>query len=215
MVDEPLELASRRRIYEYVRDHPGAYVREIMTGLAMPQGQANYHLDRLESRGLLVSSKEEYHKRYFLAGTVPREQRGLARFLKARVPRAVLLALLAEPGQQHGPLAAKVGVTAPTLTYHIKRLEASGLIERATQGSHVSYRIPDPEAVVDAMVTFQRTIMDGAVDRFLAGWLELSPRHLAPAPPPAPEARPAAEAGNAKEKEQEASGGAGRAGGSG
>lgn len=182
MGSEALELASRRRIYEHVRDHPGAYVREIMQALAMPQGQVNYHLDRLESRGLVVSSKEEYHKRYFLAGQVPRAQRGLARFLKARVPRAVLLALLEEPRLGHGALAQRVGVSPPTLTYHMKRLEAQQVVARETEGAVVRYRVLDPEALVDAMVTFRRTLMDAAVDRFLASWLELHPQQLAAKP---------------------------------
>lgn len=182
---DALELESRRRIYEYVRDHPGAYVREVMAALAMPQGQVNYHLDTLESRGLLASSKEEYHKRYFVAGSVPREQRGLVRFLKAKVPRAVLLALLAEPGLGHGALAQKVGVSPPTLTYHIKRMEAAGLVAREAEGAQVRYRVLGPEALVDAMVTFRRSIMDAAVDRFLASWVELHPQHLAAGHAPA------------------------------
>lgn len=183
---DALELESRRRIYEYVRDHPGAYVREIMTALGMPQGQVNYHLDTLEQRGLLAGAKEEYHKRYFLAGSVPREQRGLARFLKARVPRAVLLALLQEPGLPHGALAQRVGVSPPTLTYHMKRLEARGLVAREASGNQVRYRVAREGELVDAFITYKRTLMDAAVDRFLASWLELHPGHLAgKAPPPA------------------------------
>lgn len=200
MGSEALELASRRRIYEHVRDHPGAYVREIMHALAMPQGQVNYHLDRLEARGLVVASKEEYHKRYFLAGQVPRAQRGLARFLKAKVPRAVLLALLEQPLQAHGALAQRVGVSAPTLTYHMKRLEKEGLVVRAAEGSVVRYRAADPEALVDAMVTFRRSVMDAAVDRFLASWLELHPQHLAAAPGGPPPAAPPPEKPEAGEE---------------
>ena len=186
---DALELESRRRIYEYLRDHPGAYPREVMTALGMHQGQVNYHLDTLEERGLIVGTKEDYHKRYFLPGTVPREQRALARFLKARAPRAALLALLQEPGLSHGALAQRVGVSAPTLTYHMKRLQAMGLVLRQPEGGEVRYRVAEPDKVVDALVTFQGALMDDAVDRFLASWLELHPRQLAKpgaAPPPPP-----------------------------
>jgi predicted transcriptional regulator len=176
---DTLELESRRRIYEHLRDHPGAHVREVMTALGMPQGQVNYHLDTLEARGLVVGRKEEYHKRYFLVGQVPREQRGLVKFMKAKVPRAVLLALLAEPGMGHGALAARVGVRPPTLTYHMKRLEAASLVVREADGAQVRYRVADEGALVDGFVTFRRSIMDEAVDRFLASWLELHPGHLA------------------------------------
>jgi predicted transcriptional regulator len=175
---DPLELASRRAIYEYVRDHPGAYVREIMAALGMPQGQASYHLDTLEARGLVSATKEQYHKRYFVPGTVPRGQRNLARFLKARVPRSVLLALLEEPDLQHRALAEKAGVRPPTLTYHMKRLEAEGLVVRAREGGEVRYRVADEAALVDALVTYRRSLMDAAVDRFLASWGEMHPGHL-------------------------------------
>jgi predicted transcriptional regulator len=190
MVVDALELESRRRIYEFVREHPGAYVREIMTSLGMPQGQVTYHLSTLEERGLVVGAKEEYHRRYFLAGSVPREQRGLARFLKARVPRGILLALLEAPGLQHGALAERLGIRPSTLTYHMKRLEQQGLVARDADGGQVRYRVADEAGLVDGLVTYRRTLMDAAVDRFLASWLELHPGHLARAAPP--RAEPAA-----------------------
>lgn len=174
---DALALETRRRIYEYVLGHPGAYVREVMRALGMPQGQVTYHLDYLEGRGLLASSKEEYHKRYFVAGSVPREQRRLVRFLRARVPRAVLVALLEEPGLGHGSLAARVGVSPPTLSYHMARLGREGVVARERAGAEVRYRVAEPERVVDAMVLFQRTLMDAAVDRFLASWLAVHPGH--------------------------------------
>lgn len=206
---DPLELDSRRRIYDYVRGHPGAYVREIMAALGMSQGQATYHLDTLEGRGLVVSRKEEYHKRYFAAGQVPKEQRGAARALKARVPRSVLLALLESPGLQHGALAQRVGVRPPTLTYHMKRLEAEALVVRSQEGGGVRYRVADEARLVDALVTYRGSLMDAAVDRFLASWAEMHPAQLARAKPaPEPPAGDAAEPG-AGQGEGQAGGGAG------
>jgi predicted transcriptional regulator len=198
MREDALELDARRRIYEFVRDHPGAHVREVMAGLGMPQGQVTYHLQTLEDSGLVASLKETYHKRYFLPGAVPRAQRELATILRARAPRHILLALLDDPGMAHTALAQKVGVRPSTLTYHMKRLEQRGLVDRAVEGNQVRYRVREPAAIAAALATFQQGLLDGAVDRFLAAWDEMHPGHLAGQAP----AKPAGELPPAKESEE-------------
>ncbi|HVL87092.1 MAG TPA: winged helix-turn-helix transcriptional regulator [Candidatus Thermoplasmatota archaeon] len=194
MEGDLLELDARKRIYGYVAKHPGAYLREMERELGLSQGQLNYHLDLLEKRGLLVSEKEAYTKRYFIHGGEGYAYRKIVPVLKPRATRSLIVEILRAGWITHGELAERVRLSSSTVTYHAKRLVEKEVVERTRAYGLVYYRVRDPEAVVDALTAIRESLMDAAVDRFLAGWANLDARHVraeAPPPPAGPAYAPA------------------------
>jgi hypothetical protein len=51
--------------------------------------------------------------------------------------------------------------------------------------------IEDPERLADVLVTYRKSFVDDAVDRFADAWLGLGPRESKAPPPPAPSPAPA------------------------
>src|SRR3989442_9298111 len=70
-----LELASRRRIYEYLSANPGVHLRRIGQTLGMSTGMLSYHLGVMERQGLLKSEAARHRRRDYLAQAYRPEQR--------------------------------------------------------------------------------------------------------------------------------------------
>lgn len=155
-----------------VSDHPGIHLRglERETGLAL--GQVLYHLDRLERMGVLVSARDGGFRRYYPARGIGRAEKRFLGALRQEMPRRVLLALLAGGELRHRELLDRLGVAASTLSFHLQRLLASGVVTRRREGASNVYSIADPALVRRELIFFRESFRDPEVDRYVRGELE-------------------------------------------
>ena len=131
MHDDILSVASRRAIYTCVGEHAGAHLRDIARRCAMPLGTALYHLDCLETAGMLVARRDGRYKRYFVSNGVGRREKEVLSLLRHDAPRRIVRALIAtEGGATQRELCAAIGLSRSTLSFHVNRLVADGVVER-------------------------------------------------------------------------------------
>jgi len=164
-----LELENRRRLYDFIRRTPGAHLREIQRGVSLPYGTAEYHLHALEEAQLVRTSEDGNLKRYFAADFAFAD-RALLGLLRKRPVRSVVLALLERGELSHQDLAHAGGIKPPTLSYHMPRLEAAGVVVVRREGRYSFIRLVDPKLMTRLLVAHARSFADGAVDRFLETW---------------------------------------------
>jgi DNA-binding transcriptional ArsR family regulator len=162
-------LATRQRIYEFVKATPGAYLREVQRSLSLAYGTAEYHLHALEDAGLLRTVSDGNLKRYF-AADFSFADRAVLGLLRKRAVRAVILALLDKGEMTHQNLAEAAGIKPPTLSYHLPKLEAVGLVVVRKEGRFSHVQVADAKLVTRLLVAHGRTMADAAVDRFIATW---------------------------------------------
>lgn len=62
---------SRKRIYDYLMQNPGAYFTKIMKELKMKNGVLSYHLHTMEKRELVKSEKDGSSRRYYAVNHIP------------------------------------------------------------------------------------------------------------------------------------------------
>ena len=141
--DHPVLLNSSTRlvISNFVTSNPGVHFRGICKSLGLPVGVAQYHLALLTNAGLLVSYKDRRYKRYFGAGRYSREEVEVISAMRGGTAREILRALLEGQPTPHCELASTVEVTSQALTWQMKHLRASGLIEAETDSRKVTYTI--------------------------------------------------------------------------
>lgn len=173
-----LELETRRRIYTFIVDRPGVYLREIQRDLDLPMGMVEYHLGRLEGAGI-VSVVHEDFKRYFPAQVPPLDRRHVG-LLRQASCRRIVAHLLEHPGATHGELYRATGLVPSTLSYYLAKLAEAVLVVGARDGRQMRYRLHAPERLHALLLQYRRTFMDRVLDRFLEGLDEV---HVA-APPP-------------------------------
>lgn len=162
----------RADILACVMAAPGIHLRSVERETTLPLGQVLYHLDRLERMGLVVSARDVGFRRYYPARAVGRGEKRYLAALRTQVPRHVLLALLERTQMSHKELQSAVGVAGSTLSFHLQRLLAAGVVVRERRGATNLYAIAEPETVRRELVYYRESFRDEKVDRFVRAQLE-------------------------------------------
>lgn len=158
--DAILELKMRRRLYQLVMEYPGLHVRELARQLDTSASLVEYHLNHLLDRGLVSDMREDRYQRIYptegqaaLLGDQERRTLGL---LRERLPLSILLYLLDQDGAvaKHKDICAALGLGKSKLTFHLKKLQAAGVVEKTPDAS---FQVVRPELVSWLMVAYQPT----------------------------------------------------------
>lgn len=171
----------RADILDVVRRNPGVHLRSIERRTDLPLGQVLYHLDRLERMGLVGSSRDQGFRRYFATGDVSRGEKPILMALRHEVPRRLILHLLQRPGLQHKDLQPIVGTAGSTLSFHLSRLVAAGVLTRERVDGGHRYAVADPDTTRRELIYYRASFQDPEVDAFVRDELaRLFPRRSVP-----------------------------------
>lgn len=166
---------TRKKIYDYIREHPGSHLREIGRNLDLAIGDIQYQLNFLEKTGHVVSKRLGIYKRFYPSKMFGERQKDIIGTLSQETPRKILLLLLQKPGSGHGEVATFAKVSAPTVTWHMKRLIDEGLVEAHREGRNVKYYISgSADDIEKVMKSYHPMFWERWADRFAEVWLDLS-----------------------------------------
>jgi len=143
-----LALASRRRIYEHVRNFPGVHLRQIVRETALGLGTVEHHLHVLVRHGMIESRSVGPRRRTFFArdGRSAGDKDLLA-VLRGRPVRRILVCFLVDPDMDALDIATRLDLANATVAYHLQRLVKWTVLEELRIGRGRLYRIRDPVAV--------------------------------------------------------------------
>jgi len=179
MDEEFLAVKTRRDLYEFVRRNPGFHLREISRELNLSITLVDYHLRFLEKHELLTSAMDGEYKRFY-PRSVPgaadarpalsdSEKQVLA-FLRQPVPLRAIAFLMEHDAATHKEILEHVPVSPSTLSHHLKKMQAAGLIEHADPRER-GYRVTAPKSVARIMATYELATAD-QIDTFVRVWGE-------------------------------------------
>lgn len=190
---DPLELDTRRMIYQYIRAHPGAHLRGVHRAVGLPFGQVLYHLNYMEKNELIVVKKDGKFNRYFVKHLLGRKEKDVIAVLRHDLPRRLSILLLFHKRMTHKDMLAYVDVSPSTLSFHLNKMVDLGVVSRESVGRESHYALVDEELTAKTLVMHRESFHSDVVDRFAEAWLALNFRHapsaeegvtLAPTPPP-------------------------------
>jgi predicted transcriptional regulator len=104
-------------------------------------GDVQYHVDRLEKEGSVMSSRRGLYRRFYPAGLFGEKEGVILSALAQDTPRELLLHLIEEPGSSQERLAASLGISPASMSWNLKRLVQLGLVERSQSGRLTSYQV--------------------------------------------------------------------------
>lgn len=137
-----LENMTRDKLYGFIKSFPGTYFNKIIKETELNKGTVEYHLGMMEAQDLIVSYKANGKIRYFLnQSSYKKEDQTVIAALKNDVYRRIILEILNNQSINHKTLSEKIGVSAPTITHHIKRLKEKGIVKAETKGWYTIYSI--------------------------------------------------------------------------
>ena len=173
MKDDPLELDTRRRIFDLIKSSPGIHFREIARRLDIPMGVVEYHINYLLKRDMIVARKEGRYKRYYTEGKIGSKEKAVLAFLRKEIPRTIIMHLMLNPGARHRDLKSELGISGSTLTFHLKKMIKKGIILEEGEGGSRGYRVSDPDTVSRTLIIYKKSFMDDLVDSFTETWMEM------------------------------------------
>jgi DNA-binding transcriptional ArsR family regulator len=126
--DEVLDNGQREAIYRHVAESPGVNVSEVVKRFGLGWGATVYHLRVLERNHLIVAAKQGRQVCYFQnGGRYTGQMQGISVLRNANAA-LVARAILAHPGAQQRELCRLTQLAQPTVSWHLQRLEESGLV---------------------------------------------------------------------------------------
>ena len=170
-----LDLEARRRIVAHVREHPGLHLRALAEALEMPVSTLEYHCYHLERHGHLAVREGGGFKAFYPSAGMDRRDRDILYLVRHDAPRRICAHLLLHPGATPGQLKEVVGLSGPTLSFHLRKLRDAGIVHEEPDGRTKRLTVVDPERVASLLVTYRASFVDDAVDRFSEAWLALGP----------------------------------------
>jgi predicted transcriptional regulator len=165
-----LELESRRKIYEVVKQNAGCHMREILRASGMSFGMVSYHLAFLGKNNLIKEEKDGSYVRYYPVSVEAKDEKLLA-LLRQRSVRAILIFVIGHEGCSHQEISAGVHLAPSTTTWHLKKLIDTGIVISDKKIREKAYSLGVPqECIVNLLITYRESFLDNLVDGFLELW---------------------------------------------
>ncbi len=171
MVTDPLELESRKKIYEIIRLNPGLHYRELERKSGFISGTLEYHLYYLEHKDLIMSTTEKGFTRYYLKDArLSTQDKRIISFLRQELPRGIILYIIMNEDSNQEDIAEHFSVTRATMSYHLNRMEQNQILKSEKAGRMKKYIILNPDRVVELLIIYKPSFVDVLVDSFLKYW---------------------------------------------
>jgi DNA-binding transcriptional ArsR family regulator len=125
-----------------------------------------YNLRKLVSLGLVARLRQGKYVRYYKPAVASFDAAILGAF-RLYSERQILVALLSRPDLTVQELAKAMKLSRSTIGWHLRRLEAAGLIQARRDVKPISYRLVDSSRVSQLVLMFMPTTIDELANRFL------------------------------------------------
>ncbi|MGI0061061.1 MAG: winged helix-turn-helix transcriptional regulator [Nitrosotalea sp.] len=164
---------NRTRIYDYIKKNPGAHLRMITRELDMGMGATQHHLGILEKSGKVKSRRINTYRHYYAVEVLEAEHNILA-FLRQETAMDILTFLMEHPKSTQSEIISFKGFSAPTISWHMARLEQAGLVSSIKDGRTTRYTITDMQSISVALKTYHPSVWDKMLSRFADLFLQIA-----------------------------------------
>jgi predicted transcriptional regulator len=149
-------MTTRGEIMAYILTNPGVYLREISEDLGLSMGVIQYHTWVLTKNGEVEECRSGRYRRFFGARRYLGEERLIISLLRQGTTGRILVTLAGNEPLTHMTLARVLGISSQALSWQMKRLKETGIVELlAIQGQQErGYRLLESVApIVRALMT--------------------------------------------------------------
>jgi predicted transcriptional regulator len=171
-MQDDVTLENRKLIFDYISDNPGVHLRKISRDVNIHLSTLRYHLDYLESNGLITCQKEDNLKLYFVSGKLNPHEKKLTPLLQQKRFRDIVMVIMDSHELTSSQIAEKLSMNPSTASKYINILEKRDMISHKKIGREKIYRLNDEESIVKLLLMYKKSLWDSFVDNVLELYLE-------------------------------------------
>lgn len=166
---------TKEQVLEYIRNHPGAHLRQIQRELDISMGAIQYHLYSLEKDKTILARRRGLYKRFYPCLMFAEQQQEILDILSQETERDIVLFLIENPNATQKELSEYAKISPGTINWHMKRLVASGIVKPEHKGQYVKYKMQGEIGEILKLVqNYHPRIWDSWVDRLANAISEVS-----------------------------------------
>jgi predicted transcriptional regulator len=140
LLDNPV----RSHIFDCIRKVPGIHLRALSAATGTSLGTLRYHLNILQENHTITSLNEGGHLHFYENnGTYTPMQQTVLRYLRNENTCAILEELQHRRPASRQDIAEAVGISAPAVSWHMKRLEEDRIVRQEKAGRMIRYDLRD------------------------------------------------------------------------
>lgn len=137
--------SSRDTIFQCVKENPGVHLAEMERSTGFTYKNLIYHLNILKNFGKITSSACKNTKGFFEnSGKFSQEERLVILNLKHDSSRKILGAIAENPGISRQEISTLMGISGPSVSWHIGFLVHDHIIEQKKEGNTVKHYLAGP-----------------------------------------------------------------------
>jgi predicted transcriptional regulator len=173
-----LELSTRKKIYEIIKNNPGLHLREISRQSGLLPSLVEYHLRHLIKNDFIYVVKEQNYSRFFCkeseeknksTSNLSNRQKKILHFLREDISLSIILFILRKKSVTHKHIRNELNKSGSTLSYHLNKLVEAEILIRNHTGNEKGYRLKDREEVIKTMIMCGIKLPN-QVDGFISTW---------------------------------------------
>ncbi|MCX6689127.1 MAG: winged helix-turn-helix transcriptional regulator [Methanoregula sp.] len=136
------ENKNRKTLYDLILAHSGIDHAELLKRTGLNKETLRYHLAVLAALHKVSAVRDGGIFYYFENnGAFAMPEQKIAIHMRSSTTRTILGLLEQRPGIHQTELAGILGVTAPTIIWHIRKLERDGFVQEERQGKTIRYTL--------------------------------------------------------------------------
>ncbi|KKG18508.1 ArsR family transcriptional regulator [Methanosarcina sp. 2.H.T.1A.6] len=133
---------KRKNIYAFIKANPGICVSKIANCMDLNRGTLRHHLKILETKNMIEAHIDRGKVLYFQNNSTYGENEKLViSVLQNEITRKIISKILKEECNTNGDLALTTGISKSTISWYMKQLKESDLIEENKMGKSIIYNI--------------------------------------------------------------------------
>jgi predicted transcriptional regulator len=134
----------RNTLYSLIRSRPGISFVELLQEAGISRGALTYHLTLMRISGKIVPLEDHGVTGYFEnSGKYDQNEQKVLKYLRQDTDRQILFALAGSPLMSRRDFEKVLGVSGPTISWHMKRLIDDGLLSIRKEGRFSRYALSE------------------------------------------------------------------------
>jgi len=137
-----LDQGVRSKIYDHIKENPGVHYSAIADEIGINRGTIRYHLKVLQICGKVRAFHGDGYVRYFENNMKFNEyNQRVLHHLRNNTSKKILEVLVKNPDVSRKEISLAVGVSGPSVSWHMKRMCEDGIVSTSRAGRHVKYHL--------------------------------------------------------------------------